>query len=61
MQKFQIKTIGNGASSEITRQGYSLDEKGITSWLIDKNIISDKSDLLAYSDLRSCLNFENVF
>lgn len=51
MQKFQIKTIGNGASSEITKQGYSLDEKGITDWLIDKNIMSDKSDLLAYSDL----------
>jgi len=44
VQKFQIKTIGNGASSEITRHAYSLDEKGITGWLIDKNIMSDKSD-----------------
>ena len=53
MRKFQITTINDGASSEITRQGYSLDEKGIRDWLIDKNIISDKSDLLAYSDLTS--------
>ncbi len=53
MEKFQIATINNGSSSEITRQGYSLDENGIADWLIDKNIMSDKSDLLAYSDLTS--------
>ena len=51
MQKVQLTIINNGASSEITKQGYSLDEKGITDWLIAKNIIPDKSDLLAYSDL----------
>ena len=51
MKKFQIATINNGASSEITKQGYSLDEKGITDWLINKNIILNKSDLLVYSDL----------
>lgn len=51
MQKFQIKTISNGASSEITGQGYSIDENEIADWLIDKNVMSDKSDLLAYSDL----------
>jgi len=44
VQKFQIETIVNSASSEITRQGYSLDEKGIADWLIDKNVMSHKSD-----------------
>lgn len=51
MQKFELKIVSNGASSEITRQGYLLDKNGITDWLINKNVISNKLNLLAYSDL----------
>jgi len=51
MQKFQIKIIDKSASSEIIKQGYSLNEKGIADWLIGRNIVSNEAKLVSYSDL----------
>lgn len=51
MEKFELKIIENSASSEITRQGYSLDKIGISDWLIKKNLILPKDEILSYADL----------
>ena len=51
MREFQLKTIDKGASSEIIRQGFELDEKGIAHWLKSKNLISSEENLLSFSDL----------
>jgi hypothetical protein len=51
MLKFKISTIDKGASTEITREKYSLDQQGITNWLKKKNIISDNDIVLSFHDL----------
>jgi len=51
MTDIRIRTIHKAASSEIKREGYSLDTKGVTNWLISKNIISTKERLTKYCDI----------
>ncbi|NWJ53061.1 MAG: hypothetical protein HXX14_19585 [Bacteroidetes bacterium] len=51
MKDFNIVTIDKGASSEITREKFSLDQQGISNWLNSKNIISDNETLSSYQDL----------
>ena len=41
MTEFTIITVDKGASTEITREKFLLDQQGITNWLISKNIIKD--------------------
>jgi hypothetical protein len=51
MTEFKIATIDKGASTEITQEKFSLDQHGITSWLVSKTIISDNETLLNFQDL----------
>lgn len=51
MTEFQLKLFDTGASSEITREKFSLDQKGITQWLTTKGVISHDEILQSYSDI----------
>ncbi len=51
MTEFRIETIDKGASTEINREKFSLDLKGISNWLQLKNIISTNEILLNFNDL----------
>lgn len=51
MRKFEVRAINKGASSEITREGYSIDKKGVTAWLIGKNLISAENIVRRFSDV----------
>lgn len=51
MTEFKITTIDNGASTEIIREKFSLDQKGITDWLKSKSIITDSEILSNFHDL----------
>lgn len=51
MTDFKIVTVEKGASTEITKDKFSLDQQGITSWLISKTIISDNETLLSFQDI----------
>jgi hypothetical protein len=46
----QIRTLAKGASTEITREKFSLDQNGITQWLSSKGILSNEI-LFSYSDV----------
>jgi hypothetical protein len=48
-----FKFLGKGASAEILREGYALSNLGITSWLVNKNIVSVKEKVIGYSDITS--------
>lgn len=51
MTDFKIVTVEKGASTEITKDKFSLDQQGITNWLISKTIISDNETLLSFQDI----------
>lgn len=51
MTEFKITTIDKGASTEITREKFALDQKGITDWLKSKSIITDNEILSNFQDL----------
>jgi len=51
MTEFKIATVDKGASTEITREKFSLDQQGITNWLRSKNIITDNETLSNFQDL----------
>lgn len=51
MTELKITTIDKGASTEITREKYSLDQQGISHWLRSKNIISANETLSNFQDL----------
>jgi hypothetical protein len=51
MTEFTIHIIDKGASSEIMKEKFSLDQEGITNWLISKNIIVDTETLTNFKDL----------
>lgn len=51
MQAFKAITTDKAASSEISRERYSLDQKGISQWLLAKGIISHDEILFSYSDI----------
>lgn len=51
MRELKIETISKAASAEITREGYTLDESGVTDWLISKNIISLNERIINYRDI----------
>jgi len=51
MDDFNLIRIDKSASSEIIRENYKIDQTGITSWLITKNLISEKEKLIEFQDL----------
>lgn len=51
MTDFKIVTVDKGASTEITKDKFLLDQQGITSWLKSKTIISDNETLSTFQDL----------
>ena len=51
MTEFKIVTIDKGASTEITRENFLLNQQGITNWLRSKSIISDNETLSSFQDL----------
>lgn len=51
MTEFKILTIDKGASTEITREKFLLDQQGITNWLRSKSIIPDNETLSSFHDL----------
>ena len=51
MTEFILTPIDKGASTEMTRENFSLDQQGITHWLKTKNIITDNETLLGFKDL----------
>lgn len=51
MTDIRIEIIDKGASTEVTRENYTLDQNGITKWLQTKKIISKHDILLNYKDL----------
>jgi len=51
MTDLKIVTVYKGASTEITKDKFSLDRQGISSWLISKSIISDNETLSSFQDL----------
>jgi len=51
MTEIKIATIDKGASTEITREKFSLDQQGIKSWLVSKTIIPGNETLLNFQDL----------
>jgi hypothetical protein len=55
MKDFTITIVNKGASSEIKRANYTLDQEGITSWLRSKHIISENEILFSYSDVNPWL------
>ncbi len=51
MKEFTTTIVNKGASAEIQRAKYTLDQQGITSWLRSKDIISGNEILSSYSDV----------
>ncbi len=51
MSDFRIITIEKSASSEVVKENYSLNQQGITSWLLNKNIITKPETVLSFEDL----------
>jgi hypothetical protein len=51
MTYFTLKTIDKGASSEITTEKHTLNKSGISSWLINKNLITINDNLIEFNDL----------
>lgn len=51
MTEFSISTIDKGASSEIAKDNFPIDQQGVTAWLQTKNIISGDEILHNFQDL----------
>lgn len=51
MTDFKIVTVEKGASTEIIKDNFSLDQQGITNWLKNRNIISDNEILSNFQDI----------
>ncbi len=51
MTEFKITTIDKGASTEITKEKFALDQHGITEWLKSKSIITDNEILSNFHDI----------
>ncbi len=49
---FNITRIDRGISAEIEKKGISLDQQGLTNWLIEKNIIKSNETLLGFKDIQ---------
>lgn len=49
--EFDLATKANGASTEIVKDKFPLNQMGIASWLRSKHIISDDETLLSFHDL----------
>jgi hypothetical protein len=52
MTAFKLEIMDNGASSEVKREHFSLDQQGVSNWLTKKNIIGKQETLLIYRDIK---------
>lgn len=53
MSHFILNCINHGASTEIEKEGFKLNEEGISEWLWSKNIINKDEILMEFSDTTS--------